>query len=145
MLRRSSFALVLVLACGGGGGGDDGFGGEIDVRTDLYGDWTMAPNDCYSGERQLFFGADLLEDGDDADLVRIVLDPLEGYSLALNVPGEDLAFVLREDDGCERFDLRVERGNTRVNNIWEVQGHVRVTCRFPDLELVADVEFSGCF
>lgn len=144
MIRRTLLALSLLLACGGGGGGGGGIGGTLTVRSDLYGEWTMTPDDCFSGERQLFFGADIVG-GDDSDLVRIVLDPLEGYALAMNVPGEDVAIVLREDDGCERFDLDLSRGNTRVNNIWEIAGHARVTCRFAELEVSADLSFSGCF
>lgn len=142
MSRLPLLALVPLLACVDGGGGPSG---ELRVRTDAYGDWTMTPDACFSGERQQFLGVDLSQDGDVADAMRIVLDPVDGYSVLMNIPGEDLAVVLAADDGCARFDVHVERSNTRVNNIWGVFGHARVTCRLPDVEVDADIEFDACY
>jgi hypothetical protein len=144
MTRRSSIVLALSLACCGGALGGGGLSGEVTVRSTAYGEWSMAPDACFSGEHQLFFGVDLSQDDDVADAARIVLDPLDGFKLALNVPGEGVAIVLGEGDGCERFDVQVVRGNTRINEIWVVSGHARVTCRLPDIEVDADLEFSGC-
>lgn len=138
------FAVVLA-ACGDGVLGGDALRGRISVRSDLHGEWTMTPTACFSGERQLFFGVDLSENGDGGTLVRLVLDPLEGYRLAMNVPGQDIALVVDEPEGfCEVFDVHVGRTNTRVNEIWSVEGFAFITCRGPDLEIDADLEFSGC-
>lgn len=140
-MRRAGLLLLCLAACVDGG---DGLGGQIEVRTDEYGSWNMSPTTCTSGERQLFFGVDLVEDGDVGRLVRIVLDPVDGYTLALNVPDHDVALVIGEEDGCEVFDLEVRRTNVRINNIWAVEGHARVTCRAADVEIDADLTFEGC-
>lgn len=135
--------MVVLAACGEGVLGGDALNGRLSARSDLHGDWTMTPTGCLSGERQLFFGVDLSERGDGGTLVRIVLDPLEGYRVALNVPGQDIALVL-DAASCEVFDVHVGRTNTRVNEIWAVEGFAFLTCRGPSLEVDADLEFSGC-
>lgn len=142
MRSAPSLAVLALVACVSG---DTGLAGELSVRSDGDGAWTIAPDDCASGERQAFFGVDLIEGGDGERAVRIVLDPIDGYHLLMNVPGQDFALVLAEDDPCERFDLHVERTHTRVNNIWEVRGHALVTCRLPGLEVDADLSFSACW
>lgn len=143
-MRRALVGLLLcsLPACGPD---DDGLDGRLSVRSDEYGAWSMSPTTCFSGQHQLFFGADLTEGDDVASGVRLVSDPVDGYALTMNIPGRDLAIVLREPAAdCELFDLHVERGNSRVNDIWAVRGHAHVTCRLPGLEIDADLEFSGC-
>ena len=143
-MHRALVGLILCAlpSCGGGG---DGLDGRLSVRSEEYGSWSMSPTTCSSGQRQLFFGVDLSEDGDVERGVRIVGDPVDGYSLSMNIPGHDLAVVIREPaSACEQFDLHVERSNTRINDIWAVGGHAQVTCRLPGLEVDADLEFSGC-
>ncbi len=140
-MRRTS---LLLLALAGCVSGETGLGGELSVTSREHGSWSVAPDDCFSGERQGFFGVDLLEDDDEARIVRIVLDPIDGYVLKLNVPERDYALVIGAD-GCARWDLLVERTNTRVNNVWEVRGHANITCDLPDLEIHADLSFSACW
>lgn len=141
---RCAPLLALALAACGVAFEDD-LQGRISVRSTLHGDWTMTPTACFSGEPLLFFGVDLSEDGDVGSAVRIVLDPLEGYKLAMNVPGQDLALIVGEPaEDCEVFDLAVARTRTRINEIWVVEGHAHVTCRAPGLEIDADLDFSDC-
>jgi hypothetical protein len=140
-MRRAGLLLCCLTACIRG----DDLGGRLSVRSDEYGSWNMSPTTCFSGEHQQFFGVDLSEDGDVGRGVRIVLDPVDGYSLLMNVPDRDIALVIREPaDECEVFDLHVERTNVRVNEIWEVEGHADVRCRAPGLEIDADLDFLGC-
>ncbi|HEY8376757.1 MAG TPA: hypothetical protein VIK91_09725 [Nannocystis sp.] len=139
-MRRAGLVLLCLAACAGGD-----LEGRLSVRSDEYGSWTMSPTTCYSGEHQGFFGVDLTEDGDTSRGVRIVLDPIDGYLLRLNVPERDIALVLGEStSSCEAFEVHVERTNTRINNIWVVEGHAFVKCRTPTTEIDADLEFSGC-
>jgi hypothetical protein len=141
-VRRALAVVVLALsACSS----EDDLTGRLSVRTEEYGSWTMSPTTCISGEHQLFFGVDLTEDGDVASGMRIVLDPEMGYSVAMNVPGHDLSIKLEEPaTDCEIFDVLVQRGNTRVNNIWEVEGHATLKCRLTGLEIDADLQFTDC-
>ncbi|WP_434418633.1 hypothetical protein [Nannocystis pusilla] len=144
-MRRSSLGLLLCFgslsACGGSG---DDLGGMLSVDSEEYGAWTMSPTTCVSGEHRQFFGVDLTERGDVGSGVRIVDDPVDGYSLAMNIPDHDLALLVTASSECEVFDIRLERGNVRVNNIWAVQGHAVLECRAAGLEIVADLQFSGC-
>ena len=89
-------------------------------------------------------GVDLTERGDVGSGVRIVDDPVDGYSLAMNIPDHDLALLVTPSSECEVFDIYLERGNVRVNNIWAIQGHAILECRAAGLEIVADLQFSGC-
>jgi hypothetical protein len=125
-------------------GSSDDLGGMLSVDSDEYGAWTMSPTTCVSGEHRQFFGVDLLERGDNGSGVRIVEDPIDGYSLAMNIPDHDLSLTVTATSECEVFDIFVEQGNVRVNNIWAIQGHATVECRAPGLEIVADLHFSGC-
>lgn len=106
--------------------------------------WQAAPDACYSGERGGFFGVDLVDGGDEHTQVRVVRDPIDGYSVGTNVPGTDKAVFVAATDGCETFDVEVVRTNTRVNDIWNVEGHVLVDCALPGLVLRVDVNFAAC-
>lgn len=142
-MRRAWLLACVLAACGDGILGGAALSGQLAVRSDVHGTWRMAPTACGSGEHLSFFGVDLLEDGDEETLVRIVLDPLAGFRVALNVPGEDIALILDEGD-CETFDVDVTRTNTRVNEIWQVDGHALLACHRSDLDVDADLRFSGC-
>lgn len=143
-MRRAALLACVLAACGGGGVlSGDAPSGQLAVRSDLHGTWRMNPTACVSGERLSFFGVDLIEDGDASTLVRIVLDPLAGYRVAMNVPGEDIALIVDASD-CETFDVDVTRTNTRVNEFWAVEGHAVLACHHPDIDIDADLQFAGC-
>ncbi|MCB9754302.1 MAG: hypothetical protein H6713_30540 [Myxococcales bacterium] len=143
-LGALALALALAACVGGGGGLVSETVGFVDVETDEHGAWSYAPDHCHSGEWQQFFGVDLVE-GDDAAarITRIVQDPIDGATVAINVPGEDVAVVFT-GEGCERFDVLVERDNSRVNNIWNVFGRADILCEAPDARLELEVIFDGC-
>jgi hypothetical protein len=106
--------------------------------------WTVAPNACYSGERAGFFGVDLVRDGDESTQVRIVSDPVDGYSVGTNIPRTDVSAFVSAADGCETFDVDVVRTDTRINNIWNVEGHALVDCVLPGFTFHVDVNFANC-
>lgn len=145
-MRGRLLILLTAIGCGGSGGV---FGSHVEgaVEADIPqfdAKWKMTPNACYSGERAGFFGVDLLEDGDQDTLVRIASDPINGYRVATNVPGADKSVYVSAEDGCQTLDVDVVRTNTRVNNIWDVEGHAVVDCELPGLSLHIDVNYSGC-
>jgi hypothetical protein len=138
--------LLLLTGCGGDG---LGLGSSVDGQVlgaieEFKAKWTMSPTACYSGERASFLGVDLIEGEDEDTLVRIVSDPVDGYSVGTNIPGEDASLFVSAADMCETFDVEVTRTNTRVNNIWNVEGHAVVDCVAPGLTFRVDVNFSGC-
>lgn len=141
MRRLYVFLLCSLSACGS----SDKIGGELSVDSEMHGSWSMSPTTCISGQNQQFLGVDLIEGDDEEHMVRIVDDPLQGYSLGMNVPGQDFSLVIRAPASeCEVFDLLVERGNTRINGIWAMQGHANIECHTEGLDIVADLHFSGC-
>jgi hypothetical protein len=105
--------------------------------------WSVTPSECASGQRQNFFGVDAREGTSDDKLVRVILDPKASYTLRLNVPGTDKGINL-EGAGCSTFDIVVERQSSSINDITNVQGHIRVACDLPDLKVDADLTFSNC-
>lgn len=146
VMAASVGLIVLTMACGLGGVGG---GGDIDgtMTAELAAfkaSWTVTPTICGSGEHQGFFGVDLVEGDREDALIRVLLDPKDGYSLGINIPGEDMALFLGPDAGCEVFDLEVARESSRVNDYWNVGGHALVDCSGPGIELHVDLVFSGC-
>lgn len=106
--------------------------------------WITSPSECASGERQGFFGVDMRTNSDDATLIRAILDPKDGPILKVNVPGTDKGVTLKAGPSCAQFDVHVERQNSRINNITNVRGHVRVACEDAELKLKADITFGNC-
>lgn len=142
-MRCGAVVLAVLVGCGGGGG--DNIDGSVSADIDEYdARWTMTPTRCVSGEHQGFFGVDLLQGDDQTTLLRVLLDPVDGYSLGTNVPGEDVALFIDASAGCETFDLEVVRQNSRFNGYWNVEGHALVDCSLPGFELHVDVSFVDC-
>ena len=106
--------------------------------------WTVTPDECISGQRQGFFGVDARQSGKDDALVRVLNDPRTNFTLRLNVPGTGESILVEPGEGCQPFDLTVDRQNSSVNNVTNVQGHIRVTCDRPDLKIKADITFANC-
>ncbi len=106
--------------------------------------WSTIPSECASGERQGFFGVDMRADSGEDSMVRVILDPKEGPVLKVNVPGTDQGITLKPGPGCPQFDVHVERQSSRINDITNVRGHVRVACEDPELVLKADITFENC-
>lgn len=106
--------------------------------------WTMTPTTCASGERQSFFGVDLLAGSDQSTLVRVLRDPMLGDRVGTNVPGADVSVWLTAADGCAVFDVDLVRQSSRINEIWNMSGHAIVECDLPGLRFVADLEFGNC-
>lgn len=137
--------VVLVMLAGAGGCSNELHGAlEATLRAGGGKQWSTTPSECASGERQGFFGVDMRAGGSDDTLVRAILDPKDGPILKLNVPGTDQGVTVKPGPGCSRFDVQVERQSSRINNITNVRGHVRVTCDDPELALTADITFENC-
>ncbi|MCA9690298.1 MAG: hypothetical protein KC636_11860 [Myxococcales bacterium] len=118
--------------------------GELTVKSDEFGEWRYAPTRCYSGEPGGFFGVDLIEGPEGSDrIVRVVEDPIDGAALRINVPGEELSLVV-EQDGCRDWDVQLDRTNTRVNYVWNMDGHVEVSCAGEGVTIDASLAFVGC-
>lgn len=151
-MRRSTrtgilAGLLAFAGCGEGGlfGSSVDGTAKFDVTTQEFkAKWETLPDSCTSGERSGFFGVDLSEGSDEERLIRIVSDPVDGFSVGTNVPGTDKALFITAADGCAQFDVDVTRTSTRVNDIWNVDGHALVDCEVPGLSFQVDLNFSSC-
>lgn len=140
-MRYGGWALAVCVGCGLEGAVDGTVEAEV---AEFDAKWHVSPNECRSGEPGGFLGVDLVRDGDEETLVRVVADPVDGYQVGTNIPGTDRAVFVSAADMCEVFDVDVVRTSTRINNIWNVEGHAIVDCVLPGLTLRVDINFSGC-
>src|SRR5690606_25328110 len=97
----------------------------------------LAPDGCRSGQRDGFSGVALTQTGR-PDVARVVNDPVEGKLLVVARPGRDGQIIKGQD--CRTFELEAARTGTNVNEIWLVDGRMKVECP----ELSGNVSFSGC-
>jgi hypothetical protein len=102
------------------------------------GSWVFEPDDCTSGEREGFGGVVLTASALPARLVRIVQDPVRGNLVVLASQGQPNRVM--DDKSCRRFDVQVQRTDTRINKIWAVDGRVAIECD----ELAGSVVFETC-
>lgn len=102
------------------------------------GSWTFTPDDCSSGQRVGFGGVVLQSEADSSRVVRVVSDPVKG-TLVVVAPraGKNVVF---DAEQCPVFDVRVDRSNTQINDIWAMQGTVTLDCP----GLTGSVSFAGC-
>jgi len=101
--------------------------------------WAVVPSECASGERQGFFGVDLRVGASGDGLVRAIVDPTEGPILKLNVPGSSEGLNVRPGPSCSQLEIHVERQNSKINNVTNVRGHVRVACKLQIADLTVEL------
>lgn len=97
----------------------------------------FVPDGCTSGQRDGFSGVTLTQTGS-PDVVRVVSDPIEGKLLVVARPGRKGQII--RGQGCRTFELEAARTDTNVNEIWLVDGRMKVDCP----ELSGSVSFGGC-
>lgn len=163
LFRRNRKALWVALATGNalllggilfsvGGKGCGHVEGAVVSTGKPIGDFVFTPTTCKSGQRMSFFGVVLVGDGPTDGGMLVVVDPVQGKSLKIEVPGsckppdhEVCTEVLVRPDQCTTFDVVVDPTSTRVNNIRLMDGHARVECAFPEGgTLKVNLQFENC-
>jgi hypothetical protein len=102
------------------------------------GSWVFDADDCISGQREGFGGVVLTASAQPNRLIRVVRDPVRGNLVVVASQGQPNHVVA--DKSCTRFDVRAERTNTNINDIWVVDGSLNIECS----ELSGSVTFEGC-
>ncbi len=133
LLRLACVCSLLTSGCGGAppaGAADDlpPVDGKLVVAAPGAPASTLAPSECRSGERETFFGIDVLGPGG-ALVVRLVQDPLGDQ--ALRVQQGNRRWVLRPSD-CKAFEMTLVRTRDRVNSVWDMNGSLKVECATRD-------------
>lgn len=105
-------------AAGSGEGGASGPAlGDFRVTSPGGARGTVTPTLCLAGDRELFLGADLIDERSGL-VVRLVVDPLEGPLLRVfdrEAPFERSVLFFREE--CEQFELSLEESGWEINEI----------------------------
>ena len=132
-LRCACLVSLLLAGCGGAppaGAADDPppVDGRLVIAAPGAPATTIAQADCRSGERETFFGIDVLGPGG-ALALRLVQDPLGDQ--ALRVQQGSRRWVLRPSD-CKTFEMALVRTRDRVNSIWDMNGSLNVLCTTRD-------------
>lgn len=110
--------------------------GRLDASGKL-GSFSFAPDDCTSGERDGFGGVSLTQKGS-STIVRVVNDPIKGKLIVVVRPGATNQVL--DGSTCSAFELDAHRTDTNINDVWVVEGAMKVACS----ELSGSVEFAGC-
>lgn len=107
----------------------------------------LETNQCVSGGRMSFRGADLADQNTKEVLVlRFVIDPLYGPAVRLFKDSEETgpSLVLRKSD-CSTFDYTLEGTGSVVNFVEEIQFGLHLDCRGPKGDrLVGNVDIPAC-
>ena len=102
--------------------------GTVHLTSSGLGNRTLAPTDCASGERQVFFGADFLDD--QGITTRLIIDPTGTASLRLFATDRplDQGVVFHRQD-CSRFELSLDRTGWRINDVYDLRVSLDFECR----------------
>jgi len=105
--------------------------GSITLSGPTFGDVTLAPGSCRSGEHEVFLGADFSSPGSDL-VVRLVVDPLEAPGVRIfdrnDRSGKTL--VLRKAD-CAGFEVSLGRKGWQLNDVYVLEAHIQLDCSLP--------------
>ena len=121
------------------------------VKPDVQGDLTWRAPDgsvatfagvgCVSGDRASFRGVDLRGP---RWVLRIVADPLDGMAAAVLGTDDGARFVFRSA-ACATLAGDVQRTGWRVDDVWDVSGHLTADCRLASgARLEGSVSFAHC-
>jgi hypothetical protein len=95
------------------------------------GQQTVAPTSCAAGERQVFLGVDLLDEG--AGIVtRLVVDPATGPVVrAFKAASPFDATVLFHRSECRVFHFSLDSTGWRIDHIDELRMSLELDCQLP--------------
>ena len=106
----------------------------------------LRTNDCRSGQRYLFRGADIFDKTtQEVFELRLVLDPIEGPVVRIYTDSEfGKSIVLRRKD-CKTFEYELKNTGSIVNFVSEVSVTLQLDCRSKAGDfVVGKVELPVC-
>lgn len=110
--------------------------GTLAVSTPAFGQQSLRPTTCHSGERDYFLGFDL---GDDTSgvVTRLIIDPATGPVIrvfAVDAPYDKT--VLFRGPQCRVLHFSLESTGWRINRADELNVSLDVDCRLPSGESI---------
>ena len=135
MSRRLALLLTTALLQGGcvatGAlvGSDSGPTGKMQITSATFGNVTLTPAACESGEHQLFLGADFL-DGARGTALRLILEPTGEATLRVyNTANPLRPGIVIPHTACSKILISFERTGWRINDFYDVRVSLDVDCR----------------
>lgn len=145
-----ALAGLVASACAGlGGTGSSAAGsapglGVFAVTSPVLGDRSVAPAECASGQREIFFGADFIDPATKI-VVRLVVDPLAGPSAKLFEHGHaDTKSVIVRRSDCATFHASMERTGVKIGDIRVFRVALELDCRLADGTSVRGRAAAAC-
>ncbi len=114
--------------------------GNIEVRGQELGEWSLDPGICAGG---FYRGVDV-SSADGERCVRFVDHPDEGPQVIAFIPGTLDGFVFTEDD-CDTFYVKLTRTVDQHDTLYNHGGIIDVECASEAGEISGRVEFDGCW
>jgi hypothetical protein len=116
------------------------------------GNFTFQPTGCASMQPYGRFGANLHGDQPNDGAVYLTRDPTRGDAVEIEIPGScqnadgtNCTVFPVPRERCEAFELDIDFSGVTVNDVRQVEGHVRLQCALEDgTEVRGRIEFGGC-
>ena len=113
------------------------------------GTWTLEKSVCHSGERDGFFGVRLTTTQDDGLQVKLVKDPIKGWSVIANEPegckststGKCSARLYEPDD-CSTLEINLSVSPNMRSQFF--RGTVSIDCSYHGARLVGQGTIARC-
>jgi len=103
--------------------------GKIQVTSTTFGNVTLTPEACASGEHHLFLGADFLDSARGTAL-RLILEPTGEATLRVFNTAHPLnPGIVVHRTACSRTLLSFERTGWQINDFYDVRVSLEVDCR----------------
>lgn len=142
---------LFLLAAGcvtGTGGGllDPDLEGSLTLSGPTFGDVTLTPKVCSSGQHEVFLGADF-KSPDSKLVARLVVDPLNGPGVRIfDLEARfERALVFRDED-CAEFHFSLDGNNWQLNDIDVLVVTLELDCALPGGDSVrGKLSADGCW
>lgn len=123
--------------------------GSLALAGPTFGERTLAPMTCTSGEHELFLGADLTEAGagEGVLVARLVVDPLSGPAVRIHAAAARFgpAVVVRREE-CAAFHFSLVESGWRINDYRVYDVALELDCALPSGDRVAgELAAPGCW
>lgn len=154
--RVALVAVAVLVAIGGlipfllmSGKGCSSSKGSLAIQGGPWGEHTIAPTLCNSGQHMQFFGVALFANPDGAPDLVLIEDALNGAILKVQTQAPscqpNCPVVALTPNDCTKFDYALERTNSYVNDIRLLDGRVDVDCTLPSGATIAGrIDFESC-
>jgi hypothetical protein len=126
--------------------------GTMSVTGGPHGDFVFTATDCHAMQPYGRYGANVHGDGHDDGAVYVLVDPITGSEVQIEVPGScvntdgtDCTVFRVPEESCSTYEAHVENTQTTVNDVRLVKGHATLECALEDGTRVSGrVDFDGC-